>query len=73
MSQMGWYTDKVDRWHNSNQILRWTAAALMDYEPRMHKIKGFRYLSLLRIKLKDIIRKRQEDRVPATEREIVEV
>lgn len=73
MSQMGGYTDKVDRWHHSDQILRWTAAALMDYEPRMHKIKGFRYLSLLRFKLKEIVRKRQEERAPAKAREMIEV
>ena len=37
MSQMGQYTDKVDRWHNSDQILRWTAASLMDLEPRLRE------------------------------------
>ncbi len=73
MSQMGQYTDKVDRWHNSDQILRWTAAALMDFEPRMHRIKGYRYLPVLRFKLKELIRKRQEERTPAKEREMVEV
>ena len=30
MAQLGQYTDKGDRWPNSNQILRWTVAALMD-------------------------------------------
>jgi putative transposase len=58
MAQMGSYTDKVDRWHNSNQILRWTATACMDIEPRLNKIIGFRYLSVLRIKLRDIVRQR---------------
>ena len=58
MSQMGQYTDKVDRWHNSNQILRWTATGLMDIEPRLNKIIGFRYLSVLRIKLREIVRQR---------------
>ena len=35
MSQLGSYTDKVDRWHNSHQILRWTGLGLMDIEPRL--------------------------------------
>ena len=73
MSQMGQFTDKVDRWHNSDQILRWTAAALMGYEPRMHKIKGYRYLPVLRFKLKALVHKRQEERSPVKEREMVEV
>jgi transposase-like protein len=50
MSQMGQYTDKVDRWHNSDQILRWTAASLMDLEPRLRRIRGFRYLPVLKFK-----------------------
>jgi putative transposase len=73
MSQMGQYTDKVDRWHNSDQILRWTAAALMDFEPRMHKIKGYRYLPVLRFKLKELVSKRQEEHASAKEREMIEV
>ena len=73
MSQMGYYTDKVDRWHNSDQILRWTAAALMDFEPRMHRIKGFRYLPVLRFKLKEFIRERQKENIPVKEREMIEV
>ena len=58
MSQMGSYTDKVDRWRNSNQILRWTATGLMDIEPRLRKIKGFRYLKVLRFKLQEKVNER---------------
>jgi len=60
MSQLGQYTDKVDRWHNSNQILRWTAAGLLEIEPRLHKIRGYRYLNLLKMKMRDEIKRRQE-------------
>ena len=60
MSQLGQYTDKVDRWHNSHQILRWTAAGLLEIEPRLNRIRGFRYLRLLRLKMKEEIKKRQE-------------
>lgn len=55
MSQLGQYTDKVDRWQNSNQILRWTAAGLMDIEPRLYKIRGHNYLKVLRLKMRQII------------------
>jgi transposase-like protein len=60
MSQMGQHTDKVDRWHNSDQIMRWTAASLTDLEPRLRRMRGFRYLKLLKIKLKEIVAKRLE-------------
>ena len=51
MSQIGAYTDKVDRWQNSSQIQRWTATSALDIEPRFHRIKGYRYLKVLRFKL----------------------
>lgn len=65
LSQMGSYTDKVDRWRNSNQILRWTATALLDNEPRMHRIKGHNYLKVLRYKLKEIIKARKTGKASA--------
>jgi transposase-like protein len=73
MSQMGQYTDKVDRWRNSSQILRWTATSLMDVEPRLNKIRGHRYLSLLRSKLQGIIRQRLQKESIAKEPETAEV
>jgi putative transposase len=39
---------KVDRWRTSDQKQRWLAAALLDIEPRLRRIKGFRALLLLR-------------------------
>jgi putative transposase len=42
---------KVDRWKNSNQKHRWLAAALMDIEPRLRKVRGYRHLHLLRTAL----------------------
>lgn len=68
MSQLGQYTDKVDRWHNSNQILRWSAAGLMDIEPRLYKIRGHRYLNVLRFKLKEIVQERQQQKLPTSQR-----
>jgi len=40
--------DKVDRWRTSNQKQYWLAAALLDIEPRLRRIKGLRPLPLLR-------------------------
>jgi putative transposase len=73
MSQMGQYTDKVDRWHNSSQILRWTATGLMDIEPRLNKIIGFRYLSVLRIKLREIVRQRLQKEFKAKKPDAMEI
>ena len=58
MSQLGQYTDKVDRWHNSHQILRWAAASLVDIEPRLNRIRGAQHLKILRFKMKQIIQQR---------------
>jgi hypothetical protein len=41
-------TAKVDHWRTSDQKQRWLAAALLDIEPRLRRITGFRALPLLR-------------------------
>lgn len=40
-------TAKVDHWRTSDQKQRWCAAALLQLEPRLRKVKGFRYLPQL--------------------------
>lgn len=39
---------KVDAWVNSRQKHRWLAASLLDIEPRLRRIKGYRHLPKLR-------------------------
>jgi transposase-like protein len=39
---------KVDCWKNSNQRHRWLAAALLDIEPRLRTVCGYRHLEVLR-------------------------
>lgn len=39
---------KVDHWRNSGQKHRWLAASLLDIEPRLKRIKGYRHLPKLR-------------------------
>lgn len=42
---------KVDRWRTSGQKQWWLAAALLDIEPRLRRLKGFQALPLLRAAL----------------------
>jgi len=39
---------KVDHWKSSNQRQRWLATALMDIEPRLRRVRGYRHLPKLR-------------------------
>ena len=39
---------KVDHWQNSSQRHRWLATALLDIEPRLRKVMGYRHLPRLR-------------------------
>ena len=43
---------KVDHWKNSSQRQRWLATALVDIEPRLRKVVGYRHLPELREALK---------------------
>ena len=60
MSQLAQYTDKVDRWQDGWQVLRWTAAGLIDIEPKLNRIHGAHYLNILRFKMQEIIKKRAD-------------
>ncbi|MGH7405356.1 MAG: IS256 family transposase [Candidatus Methylomirabilales bacterium] len=53
---VGRRTGKVSAWRTSDQKHRWLAAALLDIEPRLRRIKGFRALPLLRAALQTAIR-----------------
>ena len=55
-ARIGQFTDKVDRWKNSDQKQRWVAASLLDIEPRLRKVKGMRYLPLLKEAIKTDLR-----------------
>ncbi len=47
-SQVADRTRNVKRWTTASQRHRWLAAALMDIEPRLRTVKGYRYLHILR-------------------------
>ena len=42
------YTDRVDYWHNSNQRQRWVATAMIEIEPGLNKVQGYKFLGDLR-------------------------
>lgn len=60
MSQLGQYTDKVDRWRGGSHIQRWAASGLIALEPRLNKVKGFRHLKLLKTKLREETERRKK-------------
>jgi transposase-like protein len=51
--QLATHTDRVDRWHHSDQRQRWVATALLLIEPRLRKVRGHKYLSELREEMKN--------------------
>jgi putative transposase len=48
MALLSRYTNKVDHWRNSSQKHRWVATALMEIEPGLRKVKGYKKLWKLR-------------------------
>jgi transposase-like protein len=50
-AQLGQLTDKVDRWRTSEQKHRWVASALVEIEPRLRRVKGYRHLPQLQTAL----------------------
>lgn len=54
---------KVDCWKNSSQKQRWLASALLDIEPRLRTLMGYRHLPLLREKIKQELKLERKDQV----------
>ncbi len=46
--QLGRITDRVSRWQNSNQRQRWISTAMMEIEPQLRTVKGYKFLKELR-------------------------
>ena len=42
MALLSRYTDKVDYWRNSSQKHRWVATALLEIEPGLRKVRGYK-------------------------------
>lgn len=52
-SLVGQYTDRVDHWKNSNQRQRWVASAIIEIEPNLQRIRGYKDLTKLRENMRD--------------------
>jgi putative transposase len=57
MAQVEARTGKVDRWRTSDQKQRWLASALLDIEPRLRRVRGYRALPKLREALQRMLGK----------------
>lgn len=53
--QLEMYTGRVCRWQNSNQRQRWVASALLEIEPSLRKVNGYKHLMELRNIMKRIL------------------
>jgi transposase-like protein len=58
-------TGKVDHWKNSNQKQRWLATALLEIEPRLNRISGYKHLPALRVAIQRELQLISEKQVAA--------
>jgi putative transposase len=62
---LGVYTDRVDRWQNSDQRQRWVATALLEIEPRLNCVMGHEHLKELREAMKRFVTARRKQETAA--------
>ena len=62
---LGVYTDRVDRWQNSDQRQRWVATALLEIEPRLNCVMGHEHLKELREAMKRFVAARRKQKAAA--------
>lgn len=55
--QLQIYTGRVAKWKTSDQRQRWFASAALEIEPRLNKVKGHKYLRMLR----DVMRNKNSE------------
>ena len=56
MSMVERKTNRVTYWKNSSQKMRWVATSLLDIEPRLRTVKGYKHLPMLRAALQSKIK-----------------
>lgn len=61
--QLGRFTDRVSRWQNSNQRQRWISTALMEIEPQLRTVKGYKFLKDLRTAMNNFNKKEESKRL----------
>ena len=62
MAQIEQRCAKVDHWKNSGQKHRWLATVLLDIEPRLLRVRGYKHLPKLRDALKEALKIDKETR-----------
>ena len=67
LAQVEQYTQRVDYWRNGAHIQRWVAAGLMEVEPRLCRVKGWRHLTALRSKIKEVLQIKEKNKCSAVE------
>lgn len=60
LAQVEQYTHRVDYWKNALQRQRWVAAGLLELEPRLRKVSGYKDLPLLRTKIQELLNIKSE-------------
>jgi putative transposase len=60
MSQVERYTQRVSRWRDGEHIKRWVASGLLEVEPHLRKVNGFRYMRLLRNRIQEELKLQQQ-------------
>lgn len=74
LAQLEQYTQRVDRWRNGSHIQGWVASGLLELEPRLKKIYGWRNMRSLRDKIKqELERRKKEQSEIAEEQELAQV
>jgi len=74
LAQVEQYTQRVDRWRDGAQIQRWVAAGLIEIEPHLRKVYGWRQAVYLREKIKQELERRRKEQAGITEeQELVQV
>ena len=73
MASVEQYTQRVDRWRGGAHIQRWVAAGLLEIEPRLRKVNGWRYMNLLRDRIQEELnRQQQEQSGSVNEQELIQ-
>jgi putative transposase len=56
------YTDRVTYWQNSDQRQRWVGTALLEIEPRLNRVQGYKNLGQLRAAMKTLAAGQKQQR-----------
>jgi len=73
LAQVEQYTQRVDRWRNGAHIQRWVASGLLEVEPRLRKVNGWRQLPSLRDKIKEELERLRKQNQAVDEQELIQV